>query len=85
MPVVTSTLRVSVRSVTGLSLASARMSWTLFFSPGVGGFVAEADHEVVLADRLLLMGGVGTSDRGISRAARVAATMAASTRRWQRV
>jgi hypothetical protein len=32
-PVVTSTFRVLPRSMTGLSLASARMSWTLFFSP----------------------------------------------------
>jgi hypothetical protein len=46
VPVVTSTLRVSVRSVTGLSLASARMSWTLFFSPASappGGPTAHAD------------------------------------------
>src|SRR4030095_4585065 len=30
---------------------------------GVGGFVAEADHEVVLADRLLLMGRGGTGNQ----------------------
>jgi hypothetical protein len=33
VPVETATLRVSVRSVTGLSLASASSRMTLFFSP----------------------------------------------------